>query len=94
MRKSLSRYASADRRYSDDAFGHLKLALKVSAANCGADHTGHSFRQLESLYLVAVSLPKAPRPLLERADRAQEVYFAKFRPIDVREVEFAMGALP
>ena len=39
-------------------------------------------------------LPEASRPLLERADRTQEVDFAELRPINVREVEFAMDALP
>ena len=39
-------------------------------------------------------LPIASRPLLERANCAQEVDFAELRPIDVGEVEFAVDALP
>jgi hypothetical protein len=49
---------------------------------------------LESFIQSPTSLSKASRPLLERADRAQEVDFAELWPINVREVEFAMDALP
>jgi hypothetical protein len=39
-------------------------------------------------------LPKASLSLLERPNRAQEVDLAELRPINVREVKFAMDTLP
>src|SRR5579863_9602318 len=40
------------------------------------------------------STPEASRALLKRADRAKKVDLAEVRPVDVREIELAVDALP
>jgi hypothetical protein len=49
---------------------------------------------VESPILLSALPPETSRPLLERADRAQEVDFAELRPVDICEIKLALGALP
>ena len=64
--------------------GRARARLRFSTTDGGAG----------TLLPIVALQPKASCPLLERANRAQEVDFAELRPINIREVEFAMNALP